>query len=184
MDLLPTSLDGVVELRPITHGDERGWFREVFRADLLEDAGLSINWVQDNESFSALPGTLRGIHWQTEPMAQDKLVRVLSGSVLDVAVDLRRSSATFGAHVAVELTSAAGNQLLVPRGFGHAFMTLEADTRVLYKVSNPYSPAHEAAIRWDDPDIGVAWPEGLTPILSDKDREAPPLTAQTGACFS
>lgn len=183
MEIIPTALDGVVEIRPVTHGDDRGWFREVFKRDVLAGAGIDIDWIQDNESFSAQTGTLRGIHWQSEPTAQDKLIRVLAGAVLDVAVDLRRSSDTFGQHVAVELTAATGNQLLVPKGFGHAFLTLVPNTQVSYKVSAPYSPTDERALRFDDPDLGVAWPDlGLEFTLSDKDRVAP-LFADEGAEF-
>lgn len=184
MQLVPTALDGVIEIRPVTHGDHRGWFREVYKADVMADTGIAINWIQDNESFSAQEGTLRGIHWQTEPVAQDKLVRVISGAVLDVAVDLRKSSPTFAQHVAITLTADEGNQLLVPKGFGHAFLTLQPDTHVGYKVSGPYSPEHEAAIRWDDPDIGIGWPDTVSPTLSAKDEAAPGFIGQSDRYFA
>lgn len=184
MELLESGLPGVVELRPARHGDDRGWFSEVWNRYTLAEHGIDIDWVQDNESVSAASGTLRGIHFQTAPHPQDKLVRVISGRILDVAVDLRRSSATFGQHVAVELTADAGNQLLVPQGFGHAFVTLEADCRVAYKVSGAYSPECDAGIRWDDPTIGIDWPmDAAALMLSDKDRSAPLLADADGLLF-
>ena len=140
MEIIPTALDGVVEIRPARHGDDRGWFSEVYKRHTLRDAGIDIEFVQDNESFSAPAGTLRGLHYQLPPHAQDKLVRVIHGSILDIAVDIRRGSATFGQHVAVTLTAERGNQLLVPAGFAHGFSTLEPDTRVAYKVSAGYVP--------------------------------------------
>ena len=127
MEIIPTALDGVVEIRPARHGDDRGWFSEVYKRHTLRDAGIDIEFVQDNESFSAPTGTLRGLHYQLAPHAQDKLVRVIHGSILDVAVDIRRGSATFGQHVAVTLTAEEGNQMLVPVGFAHGFCTLEPD---------------------------------------------------------
>lgn len=173
MELRPTEIDGVVEFLPRKHGDARGWFSEVFRDDVCLEAGIDIAWVQDNQSFSAETGTLRGLHLQAPPRAQDKLVRVLAGSVLDVAVDIRVGSPTYGRWVAVELTAEKLNALLVPKGFAHGFITLEPDTMVLYKVSAFYNRESERAIAWDDPDLAIAWPSGLTPILSDKDKVAP-----------
>lgn len=179
MEIIPTALDGVVEIRPRRHGDDRGWFSETYKQHTLHDAGIDIDFMQDNESFSAPVGTLRGLHYQIAPHPQDKLVRVIHGSVLDVAVDIRRDSPTFGRHVAVTLTADAGNQLLVPVGFAHGFCTLEPDVRVAYKVSDRYAPDCERAIRWDDPDLGIDWqlPPG-GPTLSGKDAVAPLLTEQ------
>lgn len=177
MDLRPTALDGVIEILPRRHGDARGWFAEVYREDALRQAGIAIDWVQDNQSFSAEVGTLRGLHLQAPPFAQDKLVRVLAGSVLDVAVDVRVGSPSYGRWVAVELSAAKLNQLLVPKGFAHGFVTLEPDTMVHYKVSAFYDREAERAVAWDDPDLAIAWPAGLAPHLSDKDRVAPAFAA-------
>lgn len=179
MEIITTALDGVVEIRLPRHGDDRGWFSEVYKQHTLRDAGIDITFVQDNESFSAPAGTLRGLHYQVAPHAQDKLIRVIDGSILDVAVDIRRDSPTFGQHVAVTLTAEAGNQLLVPAGFAHGFCTLEADVRVGYKVSGLYAPECERAIRWDDPDLAIDWhlPAG-GPTLSGKDDIAPFLADQ------
>ena len=179
MKLIPTRLADVIEIQPVRHGDDRGWFSELYRRDVLEAAGMDIDFVQDNESFSATPGTLRGIHYQLAPFVQVKLVRVIRGSIVDVAVDLRRSSPTFGEHAMVTLTAEAGNQLLVPAGFGHAFCTLEPDTQVGYKVTAPYSPESERSVRWDDPTIAVPWAlDGEGPTLSDRDAAAPLLADQ------
>lgn len=179
MKFVPTRLAGVIEVHPTRFGDERGWFSEVYRRDLLEAADIDIDFVQDNESFSATAGTLRGIHYQLDPVVQVKLVRVIRGSIVDVAVDLRRSSPTFGDHVRVTLGADAGNQLLVPAGFGHALCTLEPDTQVAYKVTAPYSPEHERSIRWDDPTLGIDWPlDARMPTLSDRDAVAPLLADQ------
>ncbi len=183
MELLPTSLDGVVEIVPRRFGDDRGWFSEVFKAGVLADAGIELDFIQDNESFSATPGTIRGLHYQIAPDAQAKLVRVIRGEILDVAVDIRRGSATFGQHVSRRLSAATGNQLLVPVGFAHGFCTLVPDVQVSYKVTAPYSPSTERAVRWDDPDVGITWPTWeqlgvVGPTLSDKDATAPTLADQ------
>ena len=179
MKLVPTRLPEVIEILPVRRGDDRGWFSELYRRDVLEAAGLHIDFVQDNESFSATPGTLRGIHYQLAPFVQVKLVRVVRGAVVDVAVDLRRSSSTFGEHVAVTLTADAGNQLLVPAGFGHAFCTLEPDTQVGYKVTAVYSPESERSVRWNDPTLAIPWElGGQHPTLSDRDAAAPLLVDQ------
>ena len=177
MELRPTALEGIVEFLPRRHGDARGWFAEVFRDDLCREAGIAIDWVQDNQSFSAEAGTLRGLHLQAPPHAQDKLVRVLAGSVLDVAVDVRVGSPTFGRWVAVELSAERLNALLVPQGFAHGFITLEPNTMVHYKVSAFYDRDAERAIAWDDADLAIAWPAGLTPVLSDKDAVAASFAA-------
>ena len=173
MKFIPTALPEIVEIRPTRHGDDRGWFSEVYRCDQLLAAGIDIAFVQDNESFSAQQSTVRGIHYQLDPHPQAKLIRVISGSILDVAVDLRRTSPTFGQHVVVTLTAQDANQLYIPAGFGHGLMTLESDVRVAYKVSDRYAPECERAIRWDDPDLAIGWPAEVTPTLSGKDEIAP-----------
>ena len=174
MEIIPTALDGVVEIRAKRFGDERGWFSEVWKQSALIDAGIDIDFVQDNESFSAPVGTLRGLHYQIAPHPQGKLVRVIQGSILDIAVDIRRDSPTFGRHVAVTLSAEDANQLLVPAGFAHGFCTLEPDVRVAYKVSGQYAPDCERAIRWDDPELAIDWPVPADgPTLSDKDVAAP-----------
>ncbi len=183
MDVIETRIPAVKLIRPKRHGDARGWFSEVYRADVLARAGLDIPFVQDNQSFSAPKGTIRGLHFQLAPQAQTKLVRVLSGAILDVAVDLRRDSPTFAQHVAVTLDAEAGEQLLIPHGFAHGFCTLTSDTMVAYKVDAYYSPAHDRAVAWNDPDIAVAWPLAeAEAILSDKDQRAPRL-AEIGPQF-
>lgn len=183
MDVRATELDGVIEITPRRFGDERGWFSEVFKAEALREAGIDVEFVQDNESFSVTPGTIRGLHYQIDPHPQAKLVRVVRGRVLDVAVDVRRGSPTFGRHVAVELTASLGNQLLVPVGFAHAFCTLEPDVHVAYKVSGRYARECERTIRWDDPELAIEWPEwsdlGVDgPTLSAKDAAGPGLAEQ------
>jgi dTDP-4-dehydrorhamnose 3,5-epimerase len=179
MKLVPSGLPDIIEIRPVRHGDARGWFSETFRADVLSGAGLDPDFVQDNESFSASVGTLRGIHYQLPPFAQTKLVRVITGAIFDVAIDLRRSSPTFGQHVTATLTAEEGNQLLVPVGYGHGFLTLRPDTLVAYKVSAPYSPDHERSIRWDDPALGIDWPlDEIEPTLSARDAAAPLMRDQ------
>lgn len=169
-------LEGVLEILPQKHGDARGFFSEVWSIAGLSSAGIELAFVQDNHSYSAAKGVMRGLHYQLPPFAQDKLVRVIRGAIFDVAVDLRKGSPSFAKWVGLEVSAAKWNQILVPAGFGHAFVTLEPDTEVLYKVSNPYSAPHDRAIRFDDPDIGIEWPG--TPAafqLSDKDRNAPLL---------
>jgi dTDP-4-dehydrorhamnose 3,5-epimerase len=174
-------LDGVLELVPRRFGDERGFFSETYSKHSFLKAGLDIEWVQDNHSRSEEQGVLRGLHFQVAPFAQDKLIRVLRGSIFDVAVDLRVDSPTFGRWTSRILSASDWNQLLVPKGFAHGFRTLEPGVEVAYKVSAPYSPQHDRAIRWNDPAIGVAWPlKGRQPILSAKDRDAPLLSDLAG----
>jgi len=171
-----TAIAGVKIVTPRKHGDHRGYFSEVYRQDVLASAGLALQFVQDNHSLSQQVGTLRGLHFQAPPFAQDKLVRVLRGAIIDVAVDLRASSATFGQHVSVELSADNWRQLLVPIGFAHGFCTLEANTEVFYKVTNYYSAAHDMGLAWDDPALAIAWPvAGQSAVLSDKDRRYPLL---------
>lgn len=168
------AISGLVLLEPVRHGDSRGFFSEVWSRRAMREAGIEADFVQDNHSLSREAGVLRGLHFQRPPSAQGKLVRVVRGAVLDVVVDIRQGSPTYGRHDAVELSAANWRQLWVPRGFAHGFLTLEPDTEVLYKVDAEYDRAADAGIRWDDPDLGIAWPVA-TPILSAKDAAAPRL---------
>ncbi len=171
-----TALAGVKIITARKLGDHRGFFSEVFSRQAFRDAGLELDFVQDNHSFSAEVGTIRGLHFQSPPFAQDKLVRVARGRILDVAVDLRKGSKTFGRHIAVELSRENWRQLLVPIGFAHGFRTLEPDTEVLYKVTNVYSPANDLGLAFDDPELGIDWGFDLGRAkLSDKDRRHPRL---------
>jgi dTDP-4-dehydrorhamnose 3,5-epimerase len=172
----PTAIPDVKIITPKKHGDHRGFFSEVYKQSDMTAAGISLVFVQDNHSRSATMGTLRGLHFQSAPFAQDKLVRVTKGRILDIAVDIRASSPTFGQHVAVELSEENWRQLLVPVGFAHGFVTLEPDTEVLYKVSAPYGPANDHGIAFDDPALGIDWRIPLDKlVLSDKDRKHPRL---------
>jgi dTDP-4-dehydrorhamnose 3,5-epimerase len=174
MEVIATEIAEIRIVVPRRHGDERGFFSEVWNRRALAEAGIDIDFVQDNHSLSAEAGTLRGLHFQSPPFAQNKLVRVLRGAILDVAVDLRRGSTSYGRHVAVELSAANWRQLLVPGEFAHGFVTLEPMTEVAYKVDAYYAPTHDKGIRWDDPDLAIAWPlRGRPPILSAKDRAQP-----------
>jgi len=176
MQFTRTAISDVVIIGPKVHGDDRGYFVETFRADKLEEfLGYTINFCQDNESKSSR-GVLRGLHYQLHPAAQTKLVRVISGRVLDVAVDIRKGSATFGKHVSVELSSENKCQLLVPRGFAHGFVVLEDDTVFAYKVDNYYSPENDRGILFSDKALGVDWQVPLSELnLSAKDRVQPKL---------
>ena len=175
MDISPLEIPDVKVLRPKRHGDARGFFSETWSRATMEAAGIDIDFVQDNQSLSAARGTVRGLHFQTPPHPQAKLLRVIRGAVFDVAVDLRRGSPTYGRHAGAVISAEEWNQILVPVGFAHGFMTLEPDTEVIYKVSGIYSPEHDAGILWNDPDLGIAWPAGMEPVLSDKDRVQPRL---------
>lgn len=158
-------------------GDDRGWFTETYSETAWAKFGVNCRFVQDNHSLSAFTGTIRGIHFQTPPHAQDKLIRCSKGRIIDYAVDLRRGSPTYGKYVSAELTADNGQQLFVPVGFGHAFVTLEPDTEVQYKVSDVYAPQCDGGIRWDCPEIGIDWPLPATgPTLSDKDVKLPTLS--------
>lgn len=172
-------ISAIPEVKIITPkrlGDRRGFFSEVYARKAFAAAGIDLDFVQDNHSRSREVGTIRGLHFQAPPFAQVKLVRVTRGRILDVAVDLRRSSPTFGRHVAVELSEENWRQLLVPIGFAHGFCTLEPDTEVLYKVTNDYAPAHDFGVAFDDPTLAIAWPvETEKAILSDRDRRHPRL---------
>ncbi len=173
MHIEPTKLKDCVIVTPTRFGDERGYFEETYNKLRLKEAGFDIEFVQDNHSLSATVGTLRGLHYQAPPFAQDKLVRVASGAVLDVAVDVRLGSPSYGKWVGFELSAKNGRQLLVPKGFLHGFLTLEPNTEFLYKVSNYYDAASEGSIRFDDPDLGVNWRgEASDFTLSEKDRQA------------
>lgn len=176
IEVRKTALEEVVEIIPQKFGDSRGFFSEVYNAATFREAGIDLDFVQDNHSLSAQRGVLRGLHYQLPPRAQDKLVRVVRGAILDVVVDIRRSSPTFGRWVSVELSDEKWNQLLVPKGFAHAFVTLTGNAEVLYKVTDYYSAEHDRSIRWDDPQIAIDWPVPSNElILSEKDRKAPYL---------
>lgn len=178
-----TPIAGLLIVTPQKFGDDRGFFSETYNRRTFADAGLDVAFIQDNHSLSGQTGTVRGLHFQSRPFAQDKLVRVLRGRILDVAVDLRRSSSTYGQHVAMELSAENWKQLFVPVGLAHGFCTLEPDTEVLYKVTELYSPHHDHGIAWDDPALGVAWPvKSDRAIMSDKDRRHP-LLADLPAFF-
>ena len=174
MQVTKTALEGVLILEPKVFGDARGWFMEPWSARKFEAAGLNFNFVQDNQSYSAQKGTLRGLHYQTAPFAQAKLVRCTRGKLLDVAVDIREGSETFAKWVAVELTADNKKQLLIPRGFAHGFLTLTDDVEIQYKADNFYAPNCDGNIRWDDSEINIDWPFAPT-ILADKDAKAPTL---------
>lgn len=176
MELRPLGLDGIIEIIPKKFGDARGYFAETYARGSFHAIGIAQDWVQDNQSFSQEKGVLRGLHFQVAPFAQDKLIRVLRGAIFDVAVDIRKNSPTFGRWVSCTISAVAFNQLYVPTGFAHGFVTLEPDTEVFYKVSAPYAPDCDRSINFADPAIDIAWPLPASgPILSDKDRNAPLL---------
>ena len=183
MNVIETTLAGVLILEPKVFGDARGWFMESWSKKKMEDAGIFVDFVQDNHSFSAEKGTLRGLHYQLNPMAQAKLLRVSCGTIFDVAVDIRRGSPTYAKWVGIELSAENHRQLFIPRGFAHGFITLTNDVEVLYKADNLYAPECDGNIRWDDPEIGIKWP--IDPVvLSDKDAAAPLLVARTELNFT
>jgi dTDP-4-dehydrorhamnose 3,5-epimerase len=172
------AIEGLILLEPRKHGDARGFFSETYSRRRLAEAGFDADFVQDNHSLSVEAGVVRGLHFQSPPHAQAKLVRVVRGAILDVAVDIRRGSPTWGDHAAVELSAANWRQLLVPEGFAHGFVTLEPETEVVYKVTAYYAPDHDHGLLWSDPALGIDW--GIDPaaaILSDKDRAQPRLAA-------
>ena len=172
MKVTKTKLDGVVIVEPRVFGDHRGFYMESWSKKKFEEAGLFYDFVQDNHSSSTVKGTLRGIHFQRGDKAQAKLVRCAKGAVLDVAVDLRPASPTYKQWVAVELSAENKKQLMIPRGFGHGFVTLTDDVEFLYKADNFYAPEADGSIRWNDPELGIEWGTD-SPILSDKDANAP-----------
>lgn len=172
MMIRKAKLAGVYVLEPDVYEDERGFFMESYNERELEKHGIRYRFIQDNHSLSREKGTIRGLHYQLEPYAQTKLVRVIAGAVYDVVVDIRRKSETYGKWEGFELSATNKRQLLVPKGFAHGFCTLEPNTEVLYKVDQPYSPQHDRGIRWDDPALAIVWPT-VHPILSDRDRRHP-----------
>jgi len=175
-----TALPGVKVITPQRFGDHRGFFAETWSRPKLAEAGIDLDFVQDNHSLSATPGTLRGLHFQAPPHAQDKLVRCGRGALWDVAVDIRRGSPTFGQWFGTELSAENGRQLLVPAGFAHGFVTLRPETEIVYKCSDIYAPQTEGAVLWSDPDLAIDWPlEGRAPVLSGKDAAAPRLADST-----
>ena len=172
--VLATEIADVKLIVPRIHRDLRGFFSETYNKADLAGQGVNLEFIQDNHSLSVKPGVVRGLHFQIPPFAQDKLVRVIRGSVFDVAVDIRRGSPTYGRHVARVISSAEWNQFLVPAGFAHGFCTLEPDTEVIYKVSSYWDPKAERGLAWDDPALKIAWPVTESKaILSDKDRRLP-----------
>jgi dTDP-4-dehydrorhamnose 3,5-epimerase len=176
MKIVDTAIPAVKILVPNKIGDHRGFFSETFNARLLKEAGLVFEFVQDNHSLSAHRGVVRGLHFQLPPFAQDKLLRVVRGAILDVAVDVRRDSPTFGKHITAEITAENWQQILVPKGFAHGFVTLQENTEVIYKVTNVYSPQHDRGIRWNDPALGINWGiDEAMATLSDKDKRQPLL---------
>lgn len=178
MDVIDTLIPAVKLIRPRRHADARGVFAETYSTRALRMAGLTTIFVQDNHSVSHRKGTVRGLHFQIPPHAQAKLVRVVRGAILDVAVDLRHGSPTFGRHVAAVLTAADWSTLFIPEGFAHGFCTLEDDTEVVYKASAHYAPTHDRGVLWKDPALGIDWPVAEdAAILSEKDRVLPPLAA-------
>lgn len=169
-------LTSVVLIKAPRFGDARGWFSETYSERRAESAGIDVRFVQDNQSFSATTGTVRGLHFQRAPHAQAKLVRCVRGSIMDYAVDIRRGSPTYGKWVGAKLTAEGGEQLYVPVGFAHGFVTLEADVEVAYKVSDFYAPDCDGGIVWSDPTIGISWPlPAQGAVLSDKDKVLPTL---------
>jgi dTDP-4-dehydrorhamnose 3,5-epimerase len=161
-------------IKPVKHGDDRGFFSETYNKAAFTEAGIILDFVQDNHSFSAAPATLRGLHYQGHPFSQDKLVRVPRGRALDVAVDIRRQSPTFGQWVSAELSADNWTQILVPVGFAHGICTLEPDTEIIYKVTNVYSPQNDFGIRWNDPGLNIDWPFAEKElVLSAKDKQQP-----------
>jgi dTDP-4-dehydrorhamnose 3,5-epimerase len=168
-----TKLIGVIIVEPTVYGDHRGWFMETYSDSKFKEAGLNLSFLQDNQSLSSEKGTLRGLHYQLNPNAQTKLVRCTKGAIYDVAVDIRIGSPTYGQWYGIELSAENKKQLLIPKGFAHAFMTLTDDAEVQYKVDELYSPENDRGIVWNDPKIGIEWPMDTKPILSEKDERAP-----------
>lgn len=174
MEVLSLEIPDVKIIKPRKLGDHRGFFSETYNKQALAKAGVQLDFVQDNHSLSVEKGVIRGLHFQTPPFAQDKLVRVVRGAILDVALDLRKGSPTFGRHVSAVISAAEWNQILVPIGFAHGFCTLEPNTEVIYKVTNYYSPEHDRGLLWNDPQLGIKWPiDATAAVLSDKDRQQP-----------
>lgn len=179
MEFIKTDIDGLTLIKPKVYSDRRGFFIETYSAPVFAAAGIETVFVQDNHSKSVSKGVLRGLHFQTAPFEQSKLVRVIKGAVFDVAVDLRPGSPTFGQWRGFELCDSNFHMLFIPRGFAHGFCTLEENTEFVYKVDNPYSKENDTGIIWNDPDIAVRWPIS-EPILSDKDSALPTLAQRNG----
>lgn len=174
LEVRPLGIPEVLLFQLPRHADARGFFSETYNKKTFAEAGIDLDFVQDNHSLSVNAGTIRGLHFQSHPYAQDKLVRVVKGRILDVAVDIRRASPTFGKYVAAEISAGDWNQILIPIGFAHGLCTLEPSTEVVYKVTNYYSAKHDLGIRWNDPQIGIDWPVGgQRAQLSEKDKTLP-----------
>jgi len=174
LDIIETDIKDVCIIQPKRHGDARGFFSETFKQEALVEAGIDLKWVQDNHSFSSQRGVVRGLHFQAEPFGQAKLLRVTRGSILDVAVDIRVGSPTYGQHVAVELSAENWRQLLIPVGFAHGFCTLSEETEVIYKVTARYAPEAEGGLIWSDVGLGIDWPIGdHEALLSERDKQWP-----------
>ena len=182
MKVTETKLPGVYLIEPDVFGDARGWVMESWSKRKFEEGGLYVDFLQDNHSYSAEKGTLRGLHYQLNPMAQAKLLRATRGTIFDVAVDIRKGSPNYAKWVGYELSAENKRQLFIPRGFAHGFITLTDDVEVQYKADNYYAPDCDGNIRWDDPEIGIQWPIEPT-ILSDKDEKAPLLKERTNLNF-
>lgn len=180
MNVVKTKIPGVLIIEPDVHGDHRGYFMETYSKQKYRDLGINAEFVQDNMSFSAQKGTLRGLHWQNAPMAQSKLVSCTKGIVIDVAVDIRNGSPTYKQWISVELSAENKKQFFIPQGFAHGFLTLTDNVEFRYKVDNFYSKEHDRGVRYDDPSIAVDWGSllnGIEPVLSDKDKLGPVLDA-------
>ncbi|MDB5423937.1 MAG: rfbC [Phenylobacterium sp.] len=173
--ITPLAIPDVLLITPRRHGDARGWFAETWSRKALSAVGVDTDFVQDNQAFNARKGTLRGLHFQKAPHAQGKLVRVLKGAIYDVAVDIRPGSATYGQWVGATLTAEGGEQVWVPRGFAHGYVTTADDTELFYKVDGDYAPELEGGLAWNDPDLAIDWPLDGEPVLSEKDARLPRL---------
>lgn len=176
MKVLKTPIKDLLIISPDVHGDHRGWFMESYNLNDFKRFGLAYNFIQDNHSFTAVKGTLRGLHFQKNTKAQTKLVRCTKGLIFDVAVDIRKGSPTYGKWFGLDLSSENKFGLLIPKGFAHGFLTLTDNVEVQYKVDEAYSPQHDKGIIWNDSEIGIDWPINTSPILSDKDQSAPSLS--------
>ena len=177
MQVAQTEIADIKLIKPVRHVDSRGFFSEVFKENVLRGYGINTHFVQDNHSLSASKGVVRGLHFQVPPFAQAKLLRVIAGAILDVAVDIRWGSPSFGRHIAVVLSASGGNQVFIPEGFAHGYCTLEPGTEVIYKVSAYYSPDHDRGLLWNDPALAIAWPiSSDEALISDRDRQHPVLS--------
>lgn len=183
LKIVATAIPDVKIITPVRHRDQRGFFSETYNKRGFEKAGIQLDFVQDNHSFSADKGTVRGLHFQTPPYAQDKLVRVVRGAIFSVAVDLRKDSPTFGKHVTTIISAEEWSQFLVPIGFAHGYCTLEPNTEVIYKVTNYYAPAHDKGCLWNDRELAIDWPipEEET-VVSEKDKVQPPFLELIRTC--